>query len=61
MAEAAKNVEEKKEVSKRNWADDDDDAGDDEDVEIGGSTVAQVGQPSAPRETMESAGKTVMP
>lgn len=38
MAEAAK------EVSKRNWADEEDDGQDEEDVEIGGATVAQVGQ-----------------
>ena len=61
MAETAKNVEEKKEMSKRNWADDDEDVEGDDDVEIGGSTVAQVGQPSAPMVTLESAGKTVMP
>lgn len=35
------------EVSKRNWADEDDDAEDGDDVEIGGSSVAQVGKPKA--------------
>ena len=35
--------EEQKAVVKRNWADEDDDAGEDDDVEIGGATVAQVG------------------
>ena len=39
MAEATKPVEETK---KRDWADDDD-GQDDEDVEIGGSSVAQIG------------------
>lgn len=28
------------EMKQRNWADEDDDAGDDDDVEIGGATVA---------------------
>ncbi len=40
-------AEEKKNVSKRNWADEEDDGAEEEDVEIGGSTVAQVGQPQA--------------
>ena len=52
---------EKKEVSKRNWADDDEDGEGEDDVEIGGSTVAQVGQNKPPMETAESAGRTVMP
>ena len=42
MAEVAK-TEEKKEIASKNWADDEDDAADDEDVEIGaGASVAQV-------------------
>lgn len=36
--------EQKAVVKQRNWADEDDDAGEDDDVEIGGATVAQVGQ-----------------
>ena len=45
MAEANKtSTEEQKNVSKRNWADEEDDGADDEDVEIGGSSVAKVGQ-----------------
>lgn len=59
MVEDAK--ADKKEVSKRNWADDDEDGEGDEDVEIGGSTVAQVGQSNPPMATAESAGRTVMP
>ena len=40
--------EEQKVISQqRNWADDEDDDADGDDVEIGGSTVAQVGQPKA--------------
>lgn len=35
--------EQKAVVKQRNWADEDDDAGEDDDVEIGGATVAQVG------------------
>ena len=42
MAEA-KPTEEQKDIGKRNWADEEDDAQDDEDVEIGGDKVAQVG------------------
>ena len=42
MAEA-KPVEEQKDIGKRNWADEEDDAQDDEDVEIGGDKVAQIG------------------
>jgi len=61
MAEQAKGTEEQ--VTKRtDWADEDDDAeGEDENVEIGGSTVAQVGKPSPPIATTESAGRTFMP
>jgi hypothetical protein len=40
MAEAKKAAEETKNVSKRNWADEEDDGAEEEDVEIGGSTVA---------------------
>ena len=43
MAEQAPS-EEQKEISRTNWADEDDDGQEDEDVEIGGSSVAQVGQ-----------------
>ena len=44
MAEATrKATEEQKAFSKRNWADEDDDGQDEDDVEIGGATVAQVG------------------
>jgi len=40
--------EEQKAVMKqRNWADEDGESGDDDDVEIGGTTVAQVGQVKA--------------
>ena len=45
MADTKKGAEEQKNVSKRNWADEEDDGAEEEDVEIGGSTVAQVGQP----------------
>ena len=31
-------------VSKRNWADEDDEGDDGDDVEIGGSSVAQIGK-----------------
>ena len=47
MAEQAPKTnppEEQKEISRTNWADEDDDGQEDEDVEIGGSSVAQVGQ-----------------
>ena len=41
MAEA-KPAEEQQDMSKRNWADEEDDGGDEEDVEIGGGkTVGQ--------------------
>lgn len=36
--------EQKTITQQRNWADEDDDAAEDDDVEIGGATVAQVGQ-----------------
>ena len=36
--------EQKTVVQGRNWADEDDDAAEDDDVEIGGATMAQVGQ-----------------
>ena len=39
--------EQKVKTQQRNWADDEDDDADGDDVEIGGSTVAQVGQPKA--------------
>ena len=42
-----KMAEEKKNVSKKNWADEEDDGAEEEDVEIGGSSVAQVGQTKA--------------
>lgn len=61
MAEQAK-VTEEQPTKRTDWADEDDDAeGEDENVEIGGSTVAQVGQASAPIATTESAGRTFMP
>ena len=41
-------AEEAKAAQQRNWADEDDDGNDEgEDVEIGGSSVAQVGKPAA--------------
>lgn len=62
MVEDAKKVaEDKKDVLKRNWADDDDDAEGEEDIEIGGSSVAQVGQNNAPIATTESTGRTMIP
>ena len=39
----AKPAEEQKDIGKRNWADEEDDAQDDEDVEIGGDKVAKIG------------------
>lgn len=45
MSEANKtSTEEQKNVSKRNWADEEDDGAEDDDLEIGGSSVAKVGQ-----------------
>ena len=44
MAETA----DSKQVTKRTWADEDDDGQEEDDVEIGGSAVAQVGKADAP-------------
>ncbi len=56
MADTKKGAEEQKNVSKRNWADEEDDGAEEEDVEIGGSTVAQVGQPQ-PSEAANAEGE----
>jgi len=49
-------------AKRTNWADEDNDSeGDDDNVEIGGSTVAKVGSATAPIATTESAGRTFMP
>jgi len=47
--------EESKTIVKRNWADEDDDAEEDDGVEIGGATVAQVGQKKAEPEASSTA------
>jgi hypothetical protein len=49
-------------AKRTDWADaDDDEEGDDDNVEIGGSTVAKVGSQANPVSTTESAGRTFMP
>lgn len=59
MAEAknAAQAEEQKNAIKRNWADEDDDAQEDDDVEIGGSTVAQIGQASGANQAAQKEGE----
>jgi hypothetical protein len=46
------------EASKRNWADEEDDGEDGDDVEIGGTSVAQVGKPKAGAENKGEANET---
>jgi len=41
---ATKSAAAAEDVSKRNWADEDDEGDDGDDVEIGGSSVAQIGK-----------------
>ena len=49
-------------AKRANWADEDDEGeGDDDNVEIGGSTVAKVGSAANPIPTTEEAGRTFMP
>lgn len=47
MAEAAPTKTAAEDASKRNWADEDDEGDEGDDVEIGGSSVAQVGSANA--------------
>ena len=63
MAEAAKltPAEEQKEMKRANWADEDDDGDDDDGVEIGGSTVAKVGQTQAAQAEPEKAEEPAQP
>jgi len=62
MAEA-KPAEEQKDISKRNWADEEDDGADEEDVEIGGGkTVGQAkSSETAAESTEQQQPRTIMP